>query len=67
MVDKKQEDPTLEEVIEKEKKDTTWKKPPAISREDGFLYRTNRVQNPNGTFTIIKVRVGDEPHGKKGS
>lgn len=56
---------TLQARYEREKKDQSWKRPEEIG-EDGYVYRTQRVENEDKTFTIIRVRVGKEPRYKKG-
>lgn len=58
---KEDKNPTLDEVIEKQKNDTSWKKPAWVNQKDGYLYRRNRVKNANGTYTEFDVRVGKKP------
>ncbi len=52
--------PTVKEVQAKQKSDESWKREPWIG-DDGFEYRVQRVQNKDGSFTVLKVRVGRKP------
>lgn len=51
---------TVAELAEKNRKDQSWKKEPWIG-EDGFEYRRQRVDNGDGTFKSIDVRIGRKP------
>ena len=57
---------TVDARYQREKKDQSWKRPEEIG-EDGYIYRTQRVENENKTFSIIRVRVGALPRYKKGN
>lgn len=51
---------TVKQALQNQKNDTSWKKEPWVG-DDGFQYRTNRVKNPDGTYTTFNVRVGSKP------
>lgn len=58
--DRKKDLPTVEEVLESQKNDNSWKVKPWVG-EDGYEYRKNRVKNKDGTYTIFEVRIGKKP------
>ena len=51
---------TVKQFKKDQKEDTSWKKEPWIGK-DGFEYRANRVQNEDGTYSVINVRIGTYP------
>jgi len=53
----------LSEFIAEQKADKTWRKAPWVNRDTGEVFRKNRIQNPDGTFTVFDVKV--EPKGGK--
>lgn len=55
-----QKQPTVKEVLEEQKNDTSWKCDPWVG-PDGFQYRKNRVKNKDGSYTIFTVKVGEAP------
>lgn len=52
---------TVKEFKEEQTKDTSWKEEPWIDPKDGFEYRKNRIDNGDGTFSFVNVRIGKEP------
>ena len=67
MSDEKKETPsptakvmTVAELAAKNRKDQSWRKESWIG-EDGFEYRRQRVDNGDGTFKSIDVRIGRKP------
>lgn len=55
-----QKQPTVKQVLEDQKNDTSWKREPWVG-DDGFQYRKNRVKNKDGTYTVFNVKVGEAP------
>jgi len=64
MSESKSQEMTVKQLAEQQKADTSWKKEPWINPKDGFEYRRQRVQNPDGTYTHFDVRVGKSPRVK---
>lgn len=58
--EKKPEQPTVKDVLKKQKEDVSWKCEPWVG-PDGYQYRKNRVRLKNGTYKVITVKVGSVP------
>lgn len=56
--------PTAKALQAQAKADTSWKREPVVD-DDGYEIRTQRVQNADGTYSVIKVKCMTKRHPAK--